>query len=64
MSRETLLDVAGAAALLGVPCSWIYARVEREDCDLPFFKIGRYLRFKPSELEHYLELQRGGGLRP
>ena len=60
MSTETLLDVGEAAKFLRVPKSWIYARVEREDCDLPFYKVGRYLRFRPSELARYLEMQRGG----
>ena len=63
MSRETLLDVGEAAAFLRVPKSWIYARVEREGCDLPFYKVGRYLRFKPSELDRYLEMQKQGGPR-
>ena len=57
---EPLLDVAEAAALLGVPRSWVYARVESSDCDVPHFKVGRYLRFRASELNDYLERNRGG----
>ena len=59
--KDALLDVAQAAAFLGVPRSWIYARVEsREACDLPHYKVGRYLRFRASELNAYLERNRGG----
>ena len=57
-STAPLLDVAAAAALLGVPRSWVYARVESVDCNLPHFKIGRYLRFRESELLTYLETNR------
>lgn len=52
---ERLLDVAAAAALLGVPRSWIYVRVEAPDCDLPHFKLGRYIKFRESELVAYME---------
>ncbi len=50
---ERLLDVAQAAELLGVRERWIY-----EHPELPSFKIGRYLRFRGSELETWLEDQR------
>lgn len=60
MSTEPLLDVAQAAAFLGVPRSWIYARVESPECDVPFFRVGRYLKFRASELRAYLESNRGG----
>ena len=57
---EPLLDVTAAAALLGVPRSWIYAKVESADCDVPHFRVGRYLKFRASELIAYLERNRGG----
>ena len=43
--EDALLDVAEAAAFLGVPRSWVYARVEAAECDVPHFRVGRYLRF-------------------
>ena len=58
--EDALLDIAQAAAFLGVPRSWIYSRVESSECDLPYFKVGRYLRFRASELQGYLEANRGG----
>ena len=60
MSSEALLDVTEAAALLGVPRSWIYARVESPKCDIPHFRVGRYIKFRASELLAYLERNRGG----
>ena len=39
---EPLLDVTEASQVLGVPKSWVYARVESPECDLPHFKLGRY----------------------
>ena len=57
---EPLLDVAAAAQILGVPNSWIYARVESPNCDVPHFRVGRYLRFRASELTTYVEKNRGG----
>ena len=59
-SEDALLDVTEAAALLGVPRSWVYARVESPECDVPHFRVGRYLRFRPSELNNYLESKRCG----
>ena len=57
---EALLNVAEAATFLGVPRSWIYARVEAPDCDVPHFRVGRYVKFRESELELYLEKNRRG----
>ena len=57
---EAPLGVAEAAKVLGVPKSWLYARVERPDCDLPYFKMGRYLLFYASELQAFIDTQRGG----
>lgn len=62
--EDALLNVAQAAAFFGVPRSWVYSRVETVGCDLPHFKIGRYLKFRPSELRAYLENNRGNGPRP
>ena len=42
---EPLLDVTEASQVLGVPKSWVYARVESPECDLPHFRVGRYLKF-------------------
>ena len=58
MTCDPLLSVAEAAKVLDVPKSWIYARVESPECDLPHFKLGRYIKFRESELLTYLETNR------
>ena len=60
---EPLLNVAEAAALLGVAPSWVYGKIETPTCDVPFYRVGRYLRFKASELDAYLEANQGGPRR-
>lgn len=43
------------AKLLKVPMSWIYDRIRKSGPDkLPFYKMGRYLRFSVLEIEDYL----------
>jgi len=43
------------AKLLKVPLSWIYDRTRKSGPDkLPFYKMGRYLRFSVPEIEDYL----------
>jgi excisionase family DNA binding protein len=56
---ERLLSVSEAAEMLGVPTSWIYSAAEGNR--LPSFKLGKYRRFKASELTAWLEKQRGNG---
>jgi len=58
---EALLTVHEVAEFLRVPASWVYERTRRHGRDrLPHVKIGKYLRFRLSDLEAYLEtLSRG-----
>ena len=53
---ERLLSVVEAAELLNVPPSWIYSASEAGR--LPGYKVGKYRRFKLSELAAWLEGQR------
>jgi excisionase family DNA binding protein len=53
MENERLLNVIELAEYLGVPRSRIYNMVFRRQ--LPFFKIGRSVRFKASDIRRYLE---------
>ena len=60
-SAETLLTVHEVAEFLRVPSSWVYERTRRRGRDrLPHVKVGKYLRFRLSELESYLEALRRG----
>ena len=59
---EQLLDVAAASEILGVPRSWVYAAVEQDPPRVPFYRVGRYVRFRASELEAWIQAQgRGNG---
>jgi excisionase family DNA binding protein len=55
---ENLLTVKEVAATLKVPCSWVYERTRRRghDC-LPHIKLGKYLRFRSSDLIAFLNRQ-------
>jgi len=51
-----LLSVQEVAKLLHVPVSWVYEHT-RPRCanPLPHIKLGKYLRFLPSDITNYLE---------
>jgi excisionase family DNA binding protein len=53
-----LLTVAQLADQLGVSRSWVYAKVEAGE--LPYLRIGRYVRFATQAVDTYLEAQRRG----
>lgn len=55
--NEPLLTPAQAAALLAVRPSWIYEAVRAGR--LPCIRIGRHVRFLRSDLEHWIDQQRG-----
>ncbi len=54
---EPFVTVADIARLLGVPSSFIYERTARGE--IPCYRVGRLLRFKVSEVEHWLAEGRG-----
>jgi excisionase family DNA binding protein len=57
-----LVDAAAAAALLGVPRSWVLAQARAQR--IPHVRLGRYVRFEPDELRVWWEgRRRGPGLR-
>ena len=52
---EPLLTVSEVATLLRVPVSWVYERTRRRGQErLPHLKMGKYLRFRAGEIQHYL----------
>lgn len=57
--NQKLVGVEEVAAFLGVPKSWVYERTRRRgnEC-LPHLKVGKYLRFRLSDVETYLETLR------
>jgi excisionase family DNA binding protein len=46
-----LLDADELAQLLRVPRSWVYSHLR----ELPVIRLGRYVRFRRSEVERFLE---------
>jgi excisionase family DNA binding protein len=50
---ETLLKVEEVAALIQISAKTIYRYVENGK--IPFCKIGGFVRFKPSEIEKWLD---------
>ncbi len=57
-----LLTVQDVAALLHVPVSWVYDHV-RGLYPLPFLKIGKYLRFRASDIRAYIDALSANGRR-
>jgi excisionase family DNA binding protein len=56
---DELLTVHDAARLLNVSVSWIYEHT-RDDAEdqLPFIKLGKYLRFDRTDLRAYIGAKR------
>lgn len=54
---QPLLTPAEAAALLRVRTSWVYGAAR--EGKLPALKLGRHLRFLRSDLEAWIDAQRG-----
>ena len=51
-----LLDASEVAEIMRVPRSWVYGHLK----ELPAIRLGRYVRFRRSAIERFLE-QRAGG---
>lgn len=54
-AESVLLNAEEVAQILRVPKSWIYGHLH----ELPAIRLGRYVRFRRCEVEHFLE-QRSG----
>jgi excisionase family DNA binding protein len=60
--HSALLTVDEVAELLKVPCGWVYERTRLRGLNrLPGFRLGKYWRFKETEIFDWLERQRVGG---
>jgi excisionase family DNA binding protein len=53
-AAHVLLTAEDVAEILRVPRSWIYSHLDQ----LPTVRLGRYVRFKRSEIEFFLDQQR------
>ena len=52
VKSETILDVEELANYLKVDTSWVYKQVSLRN--IPHFKIGKYPRFKKSEIDKWI----------
>ena len=52
---ETMYSVKELSEYLGVKNSWVYSRVEKYK--IPHIKVGKYPRFKKSEIDKWLKEQ-------
>ena len=55
---EKLVGVQALAKRYGPPESWWYQKAEAGE--VPSFKLGKYRKFRVSEIEAWLETQRHG----
>lgn len=51
-AEDIIFDVAGVAEYLGVNKTWVYAK--KHDPIFPYIKVGKYTRFKKSEIDEWL----------
>ena len=60
--EHSLLTVEEVAELLHVPPSWVYERTRRRAGDrIPGFRLGKYWRFRETDVLAWIERQRTGG---
>lgn len=52
-SKDTIFDVIGLAEYLHIDKSWIYKQVSLRT--IPFFKAGKYTRFRKSDIEKWIQ---------
>jgi excisionase family DNA binding protein len=55
---EELLTIRQLAVQTGLPLSWLYGQTAKES--IPFYRLGKHIRFKPSEVRAWLEERRRG----
>lgn len=58
VDEHSLLDVEQLARRLGVPRSWIYNQAQAGK--IPALKLGKYVKFSPTEIEEWLSRNRHG----
>jgi excisionase family DNA binding protein len=59
---EPMVDVKKLEEIYGNPRSWWYAAAEAGR--VPSYRIGKYRKFRISEVEAWIEAQRQGPRRP
>ena len=60
-AADCLTDVSGVAELLGVSERFVRRLVDERR--IPFFKVGKFIRFSPDELRTWIDLRHVDPLR-
>jgi len=55
-ANDFIFDIKQLSEYLNVPVTWIYRQTS--DHNIPYYKLGRYNRFKKSEIDEWLETQK------
>jgi len=56
-----LLTIEEVAEILHVPISWVYGKTRRRTIDrIPGFRLGKYWRFRETDVLAWIERQRVG----
>jgi len=59
--HDRLLTVEEVSKLLKVPVSWVYGRTRNRSMDrIPGFRLGKYWRFRETDVLAWLERQKAG----
>lgn len=53
---ESLIGINEVSDMLGVTRDYVYKLVQKNE--ITYYKVGRYLKFKPSEVEEWIEAKR------
>jgi excisionase family DNA binding protein len=62
LGTDCLLSVEEVAQLLQVPVSWVYDRTRNRGLNrIPGFRLGKYWRFRATDVLAWIERQRVGG---
>ena len=59
--ENKLVNVEQLAKILDVPKSWIYSRTYQGQESIPHIKLGKYLRFDPSEVIEFFKKKGSNG---
>ena len=55
-ANDFIFDVKQLSKYLNVPDTWVYRQTS--DHNIPYYKLGGYLRFKKPEIDKWLEEQK------
>jgi excisionase family DNA binding protein len=60
--KDVIFDVKGLADYLQVDLSWVYKQVSLKT--IPYFKAGRYTRFRKREIDKWIDQQKIPSIPP